>query len=229
MFVFGRQYGGSICEVHQNDFHKNVAYTIVLGRTEDITVIDKAGKSYIGPVILIKPMIEHFVAMTSSVACHIFLAPQAAFAKKLDQFGGDDGISKLMPNVLPFNSQMDDELLFKTMDKLTQTSNPNIDHRLATVLEDLDRAPSKANLVDMAARCDLSSSRLRTIAKQQLGVSLSALIVWRKLVKSMEVLASGSTLSEAAQAGGFSDQAHFSRTTRKMFGITPSNSTYALR
>ena len=229
MFVFGKQYGCSICEVHQNDFHKNVVYTIVLGRAKDITVVEKAGRSHTGRIVLIKPMVEHFVAVSKNVACHIFLAPQAAFTEKLDRLGGDNGISELAPNALPFNSQMGDEQIFNTLDQLTQTDNADIDHRLAAVLEDLDSAPSKASLADMAARCDLSPSRLRTIAKQQLGVSLSALIVWRKLVKSMEVLASGSTLSEAAQAGGFSDQAHFSRTTRKMLGITPSNSTYALR
>lgn len=228
MFVFGKQYGGGICQVYENDFHKNVAYLLILGKTEDISVIDSLGNHHTGRVLLVRPMVEHQVVMSPSLACHFFLAPQSAFAKRLDQSASEDEILKLRPEELPFHSDMANDEIFAILDDVMAESNAKLDPRLAQVLEYLNEAPLHSSIADLAARCNLSPSRLRALAKKQIGVSLSTLFLWRKLIKSMEVLTLGSTLSEAAQAGGFSDQAHFTRTMRKMFGITPSNSTYAL-
>lgn len=118
---------------------------------------------------------------------------------------------------------MPDQEVFDILDRVMIESNHEIDPRLAAVLKDLDNAGPKESLAQIAKQHDLSSSRLRVIAKEQIGVSLSAILVWQKLIKSMKALSVGSTLSEAAQIGGFSDQAHFTRTIRTMFGTTPSN------
>ena len=228
MFVFGKQYGGGICQVYENDFHKNAAYLLILGKTEDITVTDSRGAHHVGRALLVKPMVEHKVVTNSSLACNFFLAPQSAFAKSLDQSACGNEILKLQPEALPFHSGMPNDEIFAILDKVMVESNAKLDPRLAQVLEYLNDAPLDSNIAALATRCNLSASRLRTLAKEQIGVSLSTLFLWRKLVKAMEVLTLGSTLSEAAQAGGFSDQAHFTRTMRKMFGITPSYSTYPL-
>jgi AraC-like DNA-binding protein len=39
----------------------------------------------------------------------------------------------------------------------------------------------------------------------------------------------GASLAEAAYAGGFADQAHYTRAMRKMFGITPKSASLILR
>lgn len=228
MVVFGKRFSLAVCETYKNDFHKNAAYLIILCKKDDITVVDKSGHRHTGQILLIKPMVEHFVEASSTTAYHIFLAPHSSFAENLGKHLGDFGVSKLPANVLPFNAGMPNEEVFDILDKLMAESNENIDPRLAAALDDLENSPSKTTLVDVAKRCDLSPSRLRVLAKEQIGISLSTLHVWRKAVKSMQMLSSGCTLSEAAQAGGFSDQAHFNRTVRKMFGITPSGSTRAL-
>lgn len=228
MFVFGKQYAGGICEIYKNDFHKNLAYLIMLGTTEDITVIDRSGTQYCGDALLIKPMVEHFIVESSSLACSIFLAPNSAFAASMNSYVRKQGVVKLPPHALPFHSGMSNDEIFSTVDKLIAESDTEIDPRLAAAIEALEDMSYQSSIADIVAQSGLSASRLRALAKEQIGVPLSALLLWRKMVKSMEVLASGSTLSEAAMAGGFSDQAHFSRTMRKMFGITPSSSTHAL-
>lgn len=228
MFVFGKQYATNIGEVCYNDLHQNVAYLIILGKTDDVTVVDKSGATHTAPAILIKPMVEHFVVQSSNVGCHIFLAPYSSFALSLRKNLNNNEIVELEAGVLPFHSQMTGSEICGILDDLVGGIDPNIDPRLSAMLADLDKAPFKSTLADIAVDYDLSTSRLRTLAKEQIGVSLSNLLLWRKLIKALEVLASGSILSEAAQAGGFSDQAHFSRTTRKMFGITPFSSTSTL-
>ena len=232
MFVFGKQYATNIGEICHNDLHQNVAYLIILGTTDDVTVVDKSGAHHTAPAILVKPMAEHSVAQSPNIACHIFLAPYSSFAARLRfaetlrKNDDESGIVELSTDALPFHSQMSGPEICGVLDDLVGGIDTNIDPRLCAMLADLDKAPFKSTLADIAVDYDLSPSRLRVLAKEQIGVPLSNLLLWRKLVMALEVLASGSILSEAAQAGGFSDQAHFSRTTRKMFGITPFSSTF---
>lgn len=230
MFVFGKQYATNIGEICHNDLHQNVAYLIILGTTDDVTVVDRSGAHHTAPAILVKPMAEHLVAQSSNIARHIFLAPYSSLAVKLRKSvnESENEIVELPQDTLPFDSKMAGPEIYKVLDELVGGIDPNLDPRLSAMLLELDKAPFKSTLAEIAVDYDLSPSRLRVLAKEQIGVSLSNLLLWRKLVKAFEVLASGSILSEAAQAGGFSDQAHFSRTTRKMFGITPYTSTSTL-
>jgi AraC-like DNA-binding protein len=59
------------------------------------------------------------------------------------------------------------------------------------------------------------------LATQQLGVPLSKWVLWQAIRISAQSALSMS-LAEAALAGGFADQAHFTRSARKLFGLTPT-------
>lgn len=85
----------------------------------------------------------------------------------------------------------------------------------------LAEEPGLYSVGDAAARCDLSESRLRTVAREQLGVPLSTWLIWRKLERAARAMREGDPLSMAAAAGGLADQAHLARAMRRMFGITP--------
>lgn len=98
-----------------------------------------------------------------------------------------------------------------------------LDRRLNSALKLLAEAPGEYRLPKIAQLCGLSESRLRTIAHDQLGVSLATWAVWRKLERSVRALVDGMTLVDASNAGGFADQAHFTREMRRLFGITPSS------
>jgi AraC-like DNA-binding protein len=58
---------------------------------------------------------------------------------------------------------------------------------------------------------------------------LSQWLLWRKLEQAALAISTGASLAEAAHAGGFADQPHFSRTMRRMFGLTPGAAAIALR
>jgi len=49
------------------------------------------------------------------------------------------------------------------------------------------------------------------------------------LERASKSLAGGSTLSDAAADGGFSDQAHLARMMRRMIGMTPRTAAVVLR
>lgn len=68
----------------------------------------------------------------------------------------------------------------------------------------------------------LSPGRFRHLFVAETGMPLRTYVLWRRLLKVWTLLMQGQTLSEAAHAVGFADSAHLSRTSRTMFGTTPS-------
>lgn len=79
------------------------------------------------------------------------------------------------------------------------------------------------SLGSLADAVDLSPDRLRHLFVEETGVGLRAYVLWLRLEISLGTYVAGSTLTDAAYAGGFADSAHFSRTFKKMFGISPAS------
>jgi AraC family transcriptional regulator len=75
----------------------------------------------------------------------------------------------------------------------------------------------------MAAATHLSAERFRHLFMQETGVGFRAYLLWLRLECALAAFVGGATLTEAAYTGGFADSAHFSRTFRRMFGITPAS------
>lgn len=70
-----------------------------------------------------------------------------------------------------------------------------------------------------AAGVYLSPSRLRHMFVEQTGLAYKTYLLWARLVRALDVYASGQSLTEAAHAAGFADSAHFSRTFKRTFGL----------
>jgi AraC-like DNA-binding protein len=92
-----------------------------------------------------------------------------------------------------------------------------IDSRLAFVIEAL---PAADRLDGLAADVGMSPSRLRSLAREEIGVPLTQLRLWSRLARAISWLPYGPTAAAAA-AAGFADQAHFTRTARRFLGRTP--------
>jgi AraC-like DNA-binding protein len=85
-----------------------------------------------------------------------------------------------------------------------------------------DRLADGVRLADLAGEVGISPSRLGHLFAAELGMPYSAYVRWARLQKVVESLRSGSTLTGAAHAGGFTDSAHMTRMCRQVFGIPPS-------
>jgi AraC-like DNA-binding protein len=78
------------------------------------------------------------------------------------------------------------------------------------------------SLADAVAVSQLSAGRLRHLFVEQTGLPFKTYVLWLRLQRAVERLAANASLTEAAHDAGFSDSAHFSRTFRRMFGVTPA-------
>jgi AraC-like DNA-binding protein len=77
-------------------------------------------------------------------------------------------------------------------------------------------------LTQVARVAHLSPSRFRHLFAEQTGMALRQYVLWRRFVRVWQHRMNGESLAEAAHAAGFADSAHLTRTSRRMFGIAPS-------
>ena len=226
-YFFGTSYAIFFHVSSGNVFQQHVASQIIIGLDQDIHVLDEEGQEYSGRVVLIKPLVK------SNVQCedyytHLFLSPTLSLTADLTTLTGDAGIHILQDtNRLPFDISASRDDIIAGLNRLDEMSIEKLDSRLLAVLDDLNQNLENPSILDAAKRSGLSRSRVRTLAREQMGIPLSTWVMWRKLVKANKALSHGANLSDAALAGHFSDQAHFSRTMKRMFGVTPTQASRA--
>lgn len=224
-FIFGNSYAVFFPASSQNLFSHNVAFQIVMGINNDVNVIDEHNNEHSGRVVLIKPLIKTKIKCDSPLS-HLYLSPRLSIALDLVNFVGDANVHVLQDaERLPIKATASRDEIKATLDELDKSSFERLDPRLVAVLEDLNQNLDNPSILDAAKRSGLSRSRVRTLAREQIGVPLSTWVMWRKLVKANKALSHGANLSDAALAGHFADQAHFNRTMKRMFGVTPTEAS----
>ncbi len=86
-----------------------------------------------------------------------------------------------------------------------------------------DRLEGPVSLSDVVGVGGLSAGRLRHLFVEQTGLPFQTYLLWLRLMKAIESIVAGATLTGAAHDAGFADSAHFSRTFRRMFGVAPAS------
>ncbi len=92
--------------------------------------------------------------------------------------------------------------------------------RALEVIREIDA--DKVSVGEIASKVFLSESRLTHLFTREVGIPIRRYLLWRRMVQGIQMVLSGSSLTDAAHTAGFSDSAHMSRTFRDMFGFTPS-------
>jgi len=98
-----------------------------------------------------------------------------------------------------------------------------VDSRIARAV-DYIRANITAplSLTKVAAAVALSPSRFRHLFVEQTGAAFRAYVLWLRLNLAVEVAMAGESWTHAAQAAGFADSAHMTRTFKRMIGMNPA-------
>jgi len=98
------------------------------------------------------------------------------------------------------------------------------DERLLVAIDFINQHIGKTiKVTDIARYVNLSESRLRHLFTEQVGIPLTNYILWVRLKVALRaMLKPDLALSDAAHQAGFTDHAHFTRTFKRMFGVSPS-------
>lgn len=90
---------------------------------------------------------------------------------------------------------------------------------LARLEEQLCAPPS---IAELAREARISEDRMSHLLSAEIGMPYRSYVLWRRYWRALRLLHSGLGLSDIAQAAGFYDHAHMSRTFLSFFGYSPS-------
>jgi len=99
----------------------------------------------------------------------------------------------------------------------------NIDDRIQRILKFIDvNLHRPLELEDLSKHINLSPERIRHLFVQQMHITFSQYVLWKRIRKTMEVvIKEESRIIEACHRFGFTDQSHFNRSFKRIFGLTP--------
>ncbi|WP_083509541.1 helix-turn-helix domain-containing protein [Hyphomicrobium sulfonivorans] len=98
-----------------------------------------------------------------------------------------------------------------------------MDDRIVRAVAELQFNLAAAPSVSIAAAAaGISATRFQHLFTREVGVPFRRYRQWQRLRMAIRSAAAGASLTDAAHAAGFADQAHFSRVFKATFGAPPS-------
>ncbi|MET7465631.1 AraC family transcriptional regulator [Nonomuraea sp. NPDC005501] len=190
-------------------FHRHAAFQIAIAIGGEVGMVDDSETCHRAVALVVPPMARHRMLATTALRV-FFVEPRCAFADRLrERYGPRIGAA---PELLRLS---DDDVR-----RAGARPSGELDHRLLAAMDAL--VDGQVSMPDLSARVGLSPQRLRALARGQLSMPLARWRVWGRLRRAVEALRAGQTPAEAAAVSGFSDQAHLTRWTREMMGLTPA-------
>lgn len=194
------------------DSHVHYAHQVLVALEGEVQV-QLPDQCHSGPLVMIPSQQPHAI-LSPGVPCLTLFAEPLAF--DLEDLA-------LACQQTHYNPQ-------RLAECLRQWPRRALDPRLAKALQRVraldDQALSARELASTAA---LSISQLERLFSGRLKLSVRRLVLWQRLRVALHLALSGASLTEAALAAGFADSAHFARSVRRQFGITPSTALRQLR
>ncbi len=152
--------------------------------------------------------------------------PQGRLIAKNGPYFAGAGVAgfKALPHSIETARVFVDDIFSRLLSDLTLPEKPEVrDLRVIQSLEFIDQEierPIAAS--ELAARAGLSEGRFLHLFSQTTGLPMRRYMLWRRIIRTVDAINSGADLTTAAHLAGFSDSAHFSRTFRQTFGLSPS-------
>lgn len=220
-----------------NRVHRHPALQLALGDGQAVRA-EIEGRLVEAPGVLIGPDVVHHLhpggvwllyVERTSVAGRRLAATCEAGARRLS----DDECAQL--RALWMSPSEGEEPIEPLVEALSETpaservETPST-RRVRDVISALpQRSPLGWTLNAMAAEAVLSPSRFAHAFRDQTGMAVRPYLRWLRLARALQAAARGQSLTDAAHEAGFADAAHFTRTMRRHFGVTPGSVLRSLR
>ncbi len=188
---------------------------------------------------MIAPDIEHEFCAPGRLVANILLEPESIVGRSLMQRYGNSAIvaiaegaaSETIGNIrTAWASGADDDVLADvtgvSLNLLagTEPLRKDGDFRIRKAMDWIARhLDEPLRLSEAAAVAGLSEGRFRHLFVSETGIAFRPYILWTRLNRALELGFGGVSWTEAAHAANFADQAHLTRTCRRMLGLVPSS------
>ena len=223
----------------ENSSHRHFGAIVVdrAGRAGHAYVA-RCGADRVPQAALVAPNAWHRIDARNARTVTVLVGPDHPWFRYLKPLLSGEPIVKLDFAVLDSRSMPWDALFDGTCDcreaqRAAQTilqafggidAPPHeLDARIEEVLQILRDTVTDAPTPDeLGRRVGLSGYTLMRRFKAELGVRIREYVLWRRLMVALEMVDGRSTIAEIAQHTGFYDQAHLTRTARRMVELAPS-------
>lgn len=224
-------------DVGTTRMHAHHAVQLTMAAGGEFRIRTEQGRTP-GPLVLVAPDTPHAFEPVGRIAL-LFVEPESWAGQALVSELEGAPVARLDPERLPDIArqlslfwreprasnveitELGRGILKQLLDGLpaTQALDPRISRAIAWVEA---RVEDHLTLADVAAVACLSESRFSHRFAEETGLPFRTWLLWRRLVRAVERMAAGKSLTTAALESGFSDSAHFSRTFLRMFGVQAS-------
>lgn len=212
-----------------NSPHSHATLQLTISHLEPLRLEDSTGTIHESKALYVRPGIKHTLLNSSKVTL-VLIEPHSSLARYILSLCPSDAIGSLPAEIVSkLNTCNVAVEITGNLKELVLIEEEGFDPRLKQALLFLRHAPLKNAIKNAAMACQLSESRLRAIATHYLGVPLSKWVLWCAIARAGKATSQGESLAEAAVTGGFSDQAHYTRTLHKLMGITPGKTNHLLK
>lgn len=219
-------------------FHRHVALQVVvsLGRPTAMRLAD--GEWQVGLGTVVASDLPHAYDSRSQPSLGLWIDPTSTVARALaDQYLGaaglavlDDALCRRVAAAAPRNpnpalgTTAAREVFDHAVGELlgTAVTRPPLDPRVAAVLHQLEGRTRLPPVAALAEGVGLSPSRLQHLVREQVGISLSRWLLWRRTLVALDRILRGTSVTEAAYEAGFADGPDFTRRFREFFATAPS-------
>ncbi|HEX2875518.1 MAG TPA: AraC family transcriptional regulator [Polyangiaceae bacterium] len=234
LWVFGTRPGDGRYPKTAPHSHHAVQVTLALRGS---FTLEARGGAVSGGVAAVAPDTEHTFEATEGAVAHLFVDPDGRAGRALSSrlFS----TAPLVPMVAaelgdlparlladfeatdaagPAFTALGRDLLAQLVPKTERDERPEARVRKMSAWA-AARLDKPVSLEEAAAQVGLSSGRARHLFVENTGLPFRTYLLWLRLTKAVELFSVGTPLTDAAQAAGFSDSSHLSRTFKRMFGI----------
>jgi AraC family transcriptional regulator len=213
------------------EWHSHQALQITLSSDRKELKCETELGTIVGEGILIPPLVSHKFSLGTQDIALVLIDDETSVAEffKNRQVSSIDtrDISIFKEDIQGVVESGSGHLFLRKIaerTKILKIHTPSaLDVRIQELVNDIkcnrDFLPSA---VEAAGICGISESRFMHLFKEEIGIPFRKYLSWIKLKRALELIQSGSNITEAAHYGGFSDSAHFSRFFTSQFGINPS-------
>jgi AraC family transcriptional regulator len=221
----------------ETGFHAHHAIQITLGLSGGPVRFCRPGQAWASyPAAIVAAHVSHAFEARGELVALVFAEPESLEGRALRE-RYPDGISSLDADACAeqatrlaalYAQEASDEELAACARALTASLSANerpyakpLDKRIARAVDILhERLADAVTMSEIAEAVHLSPERFRHLFLQETGIRFRPYVLWLRMEVAVAMYGAGSSLTEASHAAGFADSAHFSRTFKRMFGVT---------
>ncbi|TGK06423.1 AraC family transcriptional regulator [Leptospira fletcheri] len=218
--------------------HSHYAASILISISSPFQIETEEGVRTSYQAVILSPNFHHSLLAEESEIVVLQFDPHSSDYSSIAAKYGRTGIHEIPANDLePIRKDCRDllegklecgsaKLLFESILSAIGAETPAkgiLDPRIQAATERMKRSlPKSVSVPELAQESGFSETRFMHLFKEQLGLPVRQYQLWLRLQEAATLLKDGGNLTDAAYAAGFADQAHLSRTFKKMFGVQPS-------